>query len=288
MLKFDETFLAFSELPQSEQDEWGKLAREAMEAMDLTMWTPRENTNEDRDEDRVTCPRWRFCTPQQVTDAVLALNRPTDKSALWYTIQHVWDANHELKKELSPRKYGWGNWWSEYIKQLNFVYWERSCTIISEHCNRTSLFQLCACCKDGTDQTPLEVQECEKILKAGADPNRADLEGNSPVSVLKSIQLAQLIFKYGGDGTKVQDAQCKTAYQEYRTRLNNENETLGLKDMPQLVRTLIQGLNGMHCKRCNKQITGDSRKDGDGQMCMECYGKQVHNAKRPKEVACKK
>jgi len=96
--------------------------------------------------------------------------------------------------------------------------------------------------------------------------------------------LALLLFKYGGDGTKVQDAQCKLVYQEYRTRLNDENTTLGFKDMPQLVRRRVQGLNGVHCTRCDKLITGDSREDGDGQMCMECFGKAARTATKTKET----
>ena len=170
---------------------------------------------------------------------------------------------------------------------LTHMLLEAKCTVDHQDlAGETVLFQICA---NSTNHnrgrvTPHTLQKCEMLLKAGADPNKADLEGNTPVSVLKNTQLALLLFKYGGDGTKVQDAQCKIVYQEYRTRLNDENKTLGLKDMPQLVRTRVQGLNGVHCTRCNQLITGDSREDGDGQMCMECFGKAARTAAKTKET----
>lgn len=170
---------------------------------------------------------------------------------------------------------------------LTHMLLEAKCTVDHQNlAGETVLFQICA---NSTNHnrgrvTPHTLQKCEMLLKAGADPNKADLEGNTPVSVLKNTQLALLLFKYGGDGTKVQDAQCKLVYQEYRTRLNDENTTLGFKDMPQLVRRRVQGLNGVHCTRCNQLITGDSREDGDGQMCMECFGKAALTAAKTKET----
>ena len=174
--------------------------------------------------------------------------------------------------------------YSKFDLILTHMLLEAKCTVDHQNlAGETVLLQICAWHKDDSTNhnralTPQTLQKCEMLLKAGANPNKADLEGNTPVSVLKNTQLALLLFKYGGDGTKVQDTQCKIVYQEYRTRLNDENKTLGLKDMPQLVRTMVQGLNGVHCTRCNKLITGDSREDGDGQMCMECYNRLVRKA----------
>jgi ankyrin repeat protein len=180
--------------------------------------------------------------------------------------------------------------YSKFDLVLTHMLLEAKCTVDHQNlAGETVLFQICAWHKDDSTNhnqglAPHTLQKCEMLLKAGADPNIADLEGDTPVSVLKNTQLALLLFKYGGDGTKVQDAQCKLVYQEYRTRLNDENKTLGLKDMPQLVRTRVQGWNGVHCTRCNKLITGDSREDGDGQMCMECFGKAARTATKTKET----
>ena len=180
--------------------------------------------------------------------------------------------------------------YSKFDLVLTHMLLEAKCTVDHQNlAGETVLFQICAWHKDDSTNHNQglalhTLQKCEMLLKAGADPNIADLEGNTPVSVLKNTQLALLLFKYGGDGTKVQDAQCKLVYQEYRTRLNDENKTLGLKDMPQLVRTRVQGWNGVHCTRCNKLITGDSREDGDGQMCMECYSKAARTAAKRKET----
>ena len=180
--------------------------------------------------------------------------------------------------------------YSKFDLQITDMLLEAKCNVDHQNlAGETVLLEICAWHKDDTPNhytslTPHTLQKCEMLLKAGADPNKADLGGNTPVSAVKNTQLALLLFKYGGDGTKVQDAQCKLVYQEYRTRLNDENKTLGLKDMPQLVRTMVQGLNGVHCTRCNKLITGDSREDGDGQMCMECYSKAARTAAKTKET----
>jgi len=180
--------------------------------------------------------------------------------------------------------------YSKFDLQMTEMLLEAKCTVDHQDlAGETVLSHICAWYKDDSTNpyeglAPHTLQKCEMLLKAGADPNIADLEGNTPVSVVKNTHLALLLFKYGGDGTKVQDAQCKLVYQEYRTRLNDENKTLGLKDMPQLVRTMVQGWNGVHCTRCNKLITGDSREDGDGQMCMECYSKAARTAAKTKET----
>ena len=177
---------------------------------------------------------------------------------------------------------------SKFDLILTHMLLEAKCTVDHQDlAGETVLFQICEWHRDDSTNlglAPHTLQKCEMLLKAGADPNIADIEGNTPVSVVKNTQLALLLFKYGGDGTKVQDAQCKLVYQEYRTRLNDENTTLGFKDMPQLVRRRVQGLNGVHCTRCDKLITGDSREDGDGQMCMECFGKAARTATKTKET----
>ena len=177
---------------------------------------------------------------------------------------------------------------SKFDLILTHMLLEAKCTVDHQDlAGETVLFQICAWHRDDSTNlglAPHTLQKCEMLLNAGANPNKADNEGNTPVSVVTNTQLALLLFKYGGDGKKVQDAQCKIIYQEYRTRLNDENKTLGLKNMPQLVRTRVQGLNGVHCTRCNKLITGDSREDGDRQMCMECFGKAARTAAKTKET----
>tara|TARA_B100000795_G_scaffold27363_1_gene18173 strand:+ start:1029 stop:3224 length:2196 start_codon:yes stop_codon:yes gene_type:complete len=144
----------------------------------------------------------------------------------------------------------------------------------------TALGKMCWWIKEIKDHT-VEIKACEKLLKAGADPNKADNDGSTPVSVVKNSELAILLLNYGG---RIQDApdEYQVEYREYRTQLNNENRTVDQFNLPDLVRLATQRLNGIHCERCHKLIVGDSRKDGDGQVCMECYHKRSSTQKAEK------
>lgn len=135
----------------------------------------------------------------------------------------------------------------------------------------TALREMCWRIKEIEDHT-VEIKACEKLLKAGADPNKADNDGETPVSVVKNSELAIMLLNYGG---RIQDApnEYQVKYREYRTQLNNENRTVDQVNLPELVRLATQRLNGIHCERCHKLIMGESRKDGNGQICMECYNK---------------
>ena len=141
----------------------------------------------------------------------------------------------------------------------------------------TALMKMCWWIKEIEDHT-VEIKACEKLLKAGADPNKAENDGRTPVSVVKNSELAILLLNYGG---RIEDApdNYKIEYREYRTQLNNENRTVDQANLPDLVRLATQRLNGIHCERCHKLIMGDSRKDGNGQICMECYNK-LHPARK--------
>ncbi len=133
----------------------------------------------------------------------------------------------------------------------------------------TALRKMCWWIKEIEDHT-IEIKACEKLLKAGADPNKADNDGRTPVSVVKNSELAIMLLNYGG---RIQDApdNYQVEYREYRTQLNNENQTVDQVNLPDLVRLAANQFNGIHCKQCHKLIVGDSRKDGNGQLCMECY-----------------
>lgn len=159
--------------------------------------------------------------------------------------------------------------------QITDMLLKAKCNVNHQNINgETVLFRICAC--ENLDEN--EVLMCKRLLKAGADPNIDDGYGNTPVSVVTNAQVALLLFKYGGDGTKVNNPDIKQVYKDYRTRLNDENNTFKTKVVPQFVHRKVQLLNGAHCTRCNKLITGDSREDGDGHMCMECYSKAVRTA----------
>lgn len=140
---------------------------------------------------------------------------------------------------------------------------------------KTTLFELCAWYDDETHYITHALQTCEKLLKAGADPNKADNEGRTPVSIVRNSAVSILLLNCGG---RIQDApnNYQVEYREYRTQLNNENRTN--LNLPDLVRLAIQRFNGIHCERCHKLIVGDSRKDGNGQMCMECYNRLARKA----------
>jgi len=126
------------------------------------------------------------------------------------------------------------------------------------------------------DDNVVGLRACEKLLKAGANPNNADNAGKTPVTVVRSSALARLLLNNGGN---IKDAPKKyqIEYRQYRTQLTNGNQTLDAINLPKSLRLTIQILHGIHCERCNELITRDLRLDTKGQMCMNCYY-QLHPA----------
>lgn len=127
-------------------------------------------------------------------------------------------------------------------------------------------------------ETETNLQICELLLHAGADPNRPMPDGRTAVFVTRDVTLAILLLDNGGRPEEAH-TDFQYAYQAYRAQLVLELR-LARAILPRLTpraQRMLLGLVGEHCAHCQKLLVGPSfATEPHLQICSKC-----HNERNP-------